>query len=46
MRRDLRLGGLIGIYRLIKSDRASEINEDVINMIIEEVFITLFDYEA
>ena len=45
MRKDLRLGGLIGIYQLIRGD-TSELQEDILNVIIEEVFLALADYEA
>ena len=45
MRKDLRLGGLVGIYQLIRGD-TSELQEDILNVIIEEVFLSIADYEA
>ena len=45
MRKDLRLGGLIGVYQLIRGD-TSELQDDILNVIIEEVFLALADYEA
>ena len=45
MRKDLRLGGIVGIFQLIRGD-TSEMQEDILNVIIEEVFLALADYEA
>ena len=45
MRKDLRLGGIVGIYQLIRSD-SSDLQEDILNVIIEEVFLAVADYEA
>lgn len=45
MRKDLRLGGIVGIYQLIRSDSA-DLQEDILNVIIEEVFLAVADYEA
>ena len=45
VRKDLRLGGLIGIYQLMRGD-TSELQDDILNVIIEEVFLALADYEA
>ena len=41
----MRLGGLIGIYQLLRGD-TSELQEDILNVIIEEVYLALADYEA
>jgi hypothetical protein len=46
MRRDLRLGGIIGIYRLLKSEQGTYVSEDIVNTILEEIFVTLYDYAA
>jgi len=45
MRKDLRLGGLVGIYLLIKSNMHA-IGEEIRRVIIEEVFTTLSEYET
>ena len=45
VRKDLRLGGLIGIYQLMRGD-TSELQDDILNVIIEEVFLAVADYEA
>ena len=43
MRKDIRLGGLVGIYQLIKDQIDKGIREDVQNVVVEEIFLTLED---
>lgn len=45
VRKDLRLGGLVGVYQLIRGD-TSQLQDDILNVIIEEVFLALADFEA
>ena len=53
MRRDLRLGGLIGINLLLKSNVTPESEEyecgvfsqDILNVIVEELFQVIIDFE-
>lgn len=45
MRKDLRLGGLVGIHQLLRGDQ-TDLREDILNVIIEEVFTAMADYEA
>lgn len=53
MRRDLRLGGLIGINLLLKSNVTPEsegeecgvFSQDILNVIIEELFQVILDFE-
>ena len=45
MRKDLRLGGLVGIYQLLRSENG-ELSDDIVNVIIEEMFTAIADYEA
>jgi hypothetical protein len=45
MRKDLRLGGLIGIYLLLKSTQNS-IGDEIKRVITEELFTTLTEYET
>ena len=45
MRKDLRLGGLVGIYQLLRGDQP-ELKEDILNVLIEELFTAIADYEA
>jgi hypothetical protein len=43
MRKDIRLGGLVGIYQLVKEQIEKGIREDVQNVVLEEIFLTLED---
>jgi len=43
MRKDIRLGGLVGIFQLIKGQIDKGIREDVQNVVLEEIFLTLED---
>ena len=45
MRKDLRLGGLVGIYQLLRSENG-ELADDILNVIIEEIFTAIADYEG
>lgn len=45
MRKDLRLGGLVGIYQLLRSENG-ELSDDILNVIIEEIFTAIADYEG
>ena len=45
MRKDLRLGGLVGMYQLLRSENG-ELSDDIVNVIIEEMFTAIADYEA
>jgi hypothetical protein len=45
MRKDLRLGGLIGIYMLMKGN-LNQIGDEIKRVIIEELFTTLAEYET
>ena len=45
MRKDLRLGGLVGMYQLLRGENG-EISEEILNVIIEEIFTAIADYEA
>ena len=45
MRKDLRLGGLVGLYQLLRGDQ-TDLREDILNVVIEEVFTAVADYEA
>ena len=45
MRKDLRLGGVIGVYLIFKSNQMS-IGEEIKRVIIEEIFTTLSEYET
>lgn len=44
MRKDLRLGGLVGVYIVFKNNM-SQVSEDIKSVIIEEIFTTLSEYE-
>lgn len=43
VRKDIRLGGLVGIYQLMKM---KGVKEDVQNVVVEEVFTVLADFET
>ena len=43
MRKDLRLGGLTGIYLLIKNN---DVCDEIKRVIVEEVFTTLSEYDT
>ena len=45
MRKDLRLGGVVGVYLLMKGNLHS-IGEEIKRVIIEELFTTLSEYET
>jgi len=45
MRKDLRLGGLVGVYIVFKNNM-SQVSEDIKSVIIEEIFTTLSEYES
>lgn len=45
MRKDLRLGGLVGVYLILKGN-AIYIGEEIKRVIIEELFTTLSEYET
>ena len=45
MRKDLRLGGLVGIFLLVKNNYA-QIGEEIKRVIVEELFTTLSEYET
>jgi hypothetical protein len=43
MRKDLRLGGVIGIYLLVKNN---QLGDEIKKVIVEEIFTTLTEYET
>jgi hypothetical protein len=43
MRKDLRLGGIIGIYLLVKNN---QLGDEIKKVIVEEIFTTLTEYET
>lgn len=45
MRKDLRLGGLVGVYLILKKN-LNFIGEEIKRVIIEELFTTLSEYET
>lgn len=45
MRKDLRLGGVTGVYLVFKSSQM-HIGEEIKRVIIEELFTTLSEYET
>lgn len=45
MRKDLRLGGVVGIFLLFKN-AGSSIGEEIKRVIVEELFTTLSEYET
>lgn len=45
MRKDLRLGGLVGVFLLIRNN-LSQVGEEIKRVIIEEIFTTLSEYET
>ena len=45
MRKDLRLGGLVGIYQLLRADQG-DLRDDIFNVIVEELFTAIADYES
>jgi hypothetical protein len=45
MRKDLRLGGIVGVYLILKNNLMA-IGEEIKRVIIEEVFTTLSEYET
>ena len=45
MRKDLRLGGLVGVYLIMKGNIDS-IGEEIKRVIIEELFTTLSEYDT
>jgi hypothetical protein len=45
MRKDLKLGGLVGIYIIFKNND-SQIGEEIRRVILEELFNTITDYES
>ena len=44
MRKDLRLGGLVGIYILIKNNSAM-VGDEIKRVIVEELFSTIAEFE-
>jgi hypothetical protein len=45
MRKDLKLGGLVGIYIIFKNND-TQIGEEIRRVILEELFNTITDYES
>ncbi len=45
MRKDLRLGGLVGIYLLLKNNLQA-VGEEIRRVIVEELFTTIGEYET
>jgi hypothetical protein len=45
MRKDLRLGGLVGIYLIIKNDQVS-IGDEIKKVVMEEIFLAIQDFES
>lgn len=45
MRKDLRLGGLVGVYLMLKNN-LQLIGEEIKRVIVEELFTTLSEYET
>ena len=45
MRKDIRMGGLVGVFQLIKNQIDKGIREDVQNVVLDELFLTLEDAE-
>ena len=45
MRKDLRLGGVVGIYLIFKN-AGGAIGEEIKRVIVEELFTTLSEYET
>jgi hypothetical protein len=44
MRKDLKLGGLVGIYVIFKNNEA-QIGDDIKRVVLEELFNTITDYD-
>jgi hypothetical protein len=42
MRKDLRLGGLVGIYLILKNNQPGD---DIVRVVLEELFTTLEEYD-
>ena len=45
MRKDLKLGGLVGIYIIFKNND-SQIGDEIRRVILEELFNTMTDYDS
>jgi hypothetical protein len=45
MRKDLRLGGVVGVYLIFKNN-IMQIGEEIKRVILEELFTTLSEYET
>lgn len=45
MRKDLRLGGLVGVYLVFKHNHM-QIGDEIKRVIIEELFTTLSEFET
>ena len=45
MRKDLRLGGLVGVYMVLKSN-LNAIGDEIKRVIVEELFTTLSEFET
>jgi hypothetical protein len=45
MRKDLRLGGLIGVYQIFKNN-LMQIGDEIKRVIVEEIFTTMSEYET
>lgn len=43
MRKDLRLGGIVGIYLIL---RGNVVNDEVIRILVDEIFASLSEYET
>lgn len=45
MRKDLRLGGLVGIYLIVKNEQMA-IGDEIKKVVLEEIFSALQEYET
>jgi hypothetical protein len=45
MRKDLRLGGVVGVFLLMRGN-LHHVGEEIKRVIIEEIFTTLSEYET
>jgi hypothetical protein len=45
MRKDLRLGGLVGIYLIIKNEQMA-IGDEIKKVVMEEIFSAIQDFES
>lgn len=45
MRKDLRLGGLVGIYLILKGN-LHRVGDEIQRVVLEEIFTTLSEFES